>query len=74
MDCFLNQNNVQSLTEQLSRVINDRTILPQLKNNIRPERTTADMVDQLEFVYENSWQYKDINSKNNLAASRTHKV
>jgi len=44
-------DNAQSLQEQLSRLINDHTVLPRLQKNIKSERTIAQMVDQLEAIY-----------------------
>jgi glycosyltransferase involved in cell wall biosynthesis len=44
-------NNVQSLLAQLLKLTENRPLLAQLINNIKPERTVADMVDQLETVY-----------------------
>jgi glycosyltransferase involved in cell wall biosynthesis len=51
-------NNVKSLTDQLLRLITDQTLLPRLIDNIQPERTVADMVDQLEMVYAGICQSK----------------
>lgn len=45
-------NNAESLTKELAKLFTDRALLPRLKNNIAPERSIADMVDDLELLYE----------------------
>ncbi len=44
-------DNATSLSNQLLRLIEDKSLLLQLVTNIKPERTIADMVDQLETIY-----------------------
>ncbi len=46
-------NNVDSLFEQLLRLHNDRSLLAQLRQNIKRERTVPEMVDDIEEVYHN---------------------
>lgn len=46
-------NNVNSLSEQLHRLLTDRALLSRLRDNIKPERTVAQMVDDIEAVYNN---------------------
>jgi len=45
------KNNVQSLSSQLFILTKNRSLFAQLVNNIKPERTIADMVDELETLY-----------------------
>lgn len=47
-------DNVESLRDQLWRVIDDRSFLKRLREGIKPERTMAEMVDDIERVYESS--------------------
>jgi len=47
-------NDYNSLSAQLLRLATDRDLLSSLTANIKPERTTEQMVDQLEEIYENS--------------------
>lgn len=44
-------NSVASLREQLLRLLNEPELLPRLRNNIKPERTIPQMVDDIEIVY-----------------------
>ena len=44
-------NDADSLAEQLLRLINDRGLLRGMRNNIPPERTTSEMVDDIEGIY-----------------------
>ena len=44
-------DNDASLAQQLSKLINDKLLLAKLANNIKPERTIAQMVDSLEKLY-----------------------
>lgn len=44
-------NNIESLKEKLSSVINDANLIKTFRNNIAPERTVADMVDDIERIY-----------------------
>ncbi|MBY0546287.1 MAG: glycosyltransferase [Candidatus Obscuribacterales bacterium] len=46
-------NSVNSLREQLHRLLTDRSLLLQLRDNIKPERTVPQMVDDIEAVYNN---------------------
>ncbi|MBY0358868.1 MAG: glycosyltransferase [Candidatus Obscuribacterales bacterium] len=45
-------NSVSSLKEQLLRVAEDRSFWQSLRDNIAPERTVPQMVDDIEAVYE----------------------
>lgn len=45
-------NDYQSLLQQLTAVLQDRTLLAKFASNIKPERTVAQMVDDIESVYE----------------------
>jgi len=45
-------NDYQSLLQQLTAVLQDRSLLPKFAGNIKPERTVAQMVDDIESVYE----------------------
>jgi glycosyltransferase involved in cell wall biosynthesis len=45
-------NDVGSLQAQLHRVIDDRSLLHRLRDGILPERSVADMVDDIELVYD----------------------
>jgi glycosyltransferase involved in cell wall biosynthesis len=45
-------NNAASLSAQLLRLITDRALLKRLTDNIAPERTVAQMVDDIERIYE----------------------
>jgi glycosyltransferase involved in cell wall biosynthesis len=45
-------NDYQSLLQQLTAVLQDRTLLTKFASNIKPERTVAQMVDDIESVYE----------------------
>jgi glycosyltransferase involved in cell wall biosynthesis len=51
-------NNVNSLREQILRLLNEPGLLQKLSDNIEPERTTQQMVDQLEALYRKAWQDK----------------
>ncbi len=44
-------NNANSLKEMLASVINDKDKLKTFRDNILPERTVADMVDDIERIY-----------------------
>lgn len=44
-------NSVTSLHRQLMRLLEDRLLLKQLRDNIEPERTIPQMVDDIETVY-----------------------
>lgn len=44
-------NNSDSLAQQLARLVSEPDLLPKLISGIRPERTTQQMVDQLESIY-----------------------
>jgi glycosyltransferase involved in cell wall biosynthesis len=44
-------NDAQSLRQQLLRLTSDRSLLRALRDNIRPERTVGEMVDDIESVY-----------------------
>lgn len=46
-------NSVNSLREQLHRLLTDRALLQRLRDNIKPERTVPQMVDDIEAVYNN---------------------
>lgn len=45
-------NDYRSLQQQITAVLEDRALLPRLASNIKPERTVAQMVDDIESVYE----------------------
>ena len=45
-------NNVKSLQTQLLRLLQDRSLLQLLRQNIKPERTVLQMVDDIEAVYD----------------------
>jgi glycosyltransferase involved in cell wall biosynthesis len=47
-------NDHDSLSAQLLRLASDRNLLTQLTANIKAERTTEQMVDQLEVIYHRS--------------------
>lgn len=44
-------NSVESLREQLSRVVSDDTLLPRFRSAIKEERSVARMVDDIEEIY-----------------------
>lgn len=44
-------NNVNSLAEQMQRLLNEPQLLESMKDNIAPERTIPQMVDDIESVY-----------------------
>jgi glycosyltransferase involved in cell wall biosynthesis len=44
-------NDADTLRKQLLRLLQDREFLHQLRENIKPERTVADMVDDIESIY-----------------------
>ncbi len=44
-------NNAEALREQLAKLILDRSLLAKLGENIKPERTVAEMVEALESIY-----------------------
>jgi glycosyltransferase involved in cell wall biosynthesis len=44
-------NNSDSLAQQLLRLVSEPALLPKLISGIKPERTTQQMVDQLESIY-----------------------
>jgi hypothetical protein len=44
-------NDWQSLRQQLAQVISQPGLLQKLKENIKPERTVQDMVNDIESVY-----------------------
>ncbi len=44
-------NDVNSLKEQMLALLQDRSLLGRLTDNIAPERTVAEMVDDIEAVY-----------------------
>jgi glycosyltransferase involved in cell wall biosynthesis len=44
-------NDSMTLRNQLLRVLHDRQFLQQLRENIAPERTVGDMVDDIESIY-----------------------
>lgn len=44
-------NDPSSLQEQLQRVLDDRSLLGRFRQNIPPERTVEEMVDDIESVY-----------------------
>ncbi|MBX9686174.1 MAG: glycosyltransferase, partial [Candidatus Obscuribacterales bacterium] len=44
-------NNVKSLTEQLTRLLDEPELLAQMRENIPPERSIPQMVDDIESVY-----------------------
>jgi glycosyltransferase involved in cell wall biosynthesis len=44
-------NDAGALRKQLLRLLEDREFLHQLRDNIKPERTVADMVDDIESIY-----------------------
>ena len=46
-----NLNDADSLKEQLLRVITDRAFWRRLRDNIAPERTVGQMVDDIESIY-----------------------
>lgn len=46
-------NDVNSLHQQLERILHDRQLLRRLRQNIKPERTVPQMVDDIEAVYDN---------------------
>jgi hypothetical protein len=45
-------NNHLSLQKQILRLLKEEGLLQKLTDSIQPERTTQQMVDQLEAVYE----------------------
>ncbi len=45
-------NDVESLRQQLQRVVEDRALLPRVRAGIQPERTIQAMVDDIERVYD----------------------
>jgi glycosyltransferase involved in cell wall biosynthesis len=45
-------NDVNSLKNQLARLLNDRAFLRTLTDNIKPERTIPEMVNDIEDIYE----------------------
>ncbi len=47
-------NDCNSLSKQILRLASDRDLLKSLAANIKPERTTEQMVDQLEEIYQSS--------------------
>jgi glycosyltransferase involved in cell wall biosynthesis len=47
-------NDHKSLGQQLLRLALDRDLLKTLRDNIKPERTTKQMVDQIEIIYNDS--------------------
>lgn len=44
-------NDADALRRQLSRLLEDREFLHRLRDNIKPERTVQDMVDDIESIY-----------------------
>jgi glycosyltransferase involved in cell wall biosynthesis len=44
-------NDAMALRNQLLRILTDRQFLQQLRDNIAPERTVSDMVDDIESIY-----------------------
>jgi len=48
---LFNLNDVDSLHAQLLRLLNEPRLLPKLAAAITPERTTQEMVDQIESIY-----------------------
>lgn len=44
-------NDVDSLKQQLEKLLNNPQLLLAMRNNIKPERTIAQMVDDLEAIY-----------------------
>jgi glycosyltransferase involved in cell wall biosynthesis len=66
-------NDHQSLAKQLLRLLNEKGLLQRLISNIPPERTIAQMVDEIEIVYDaigiKNWQHKHNSSKHELAAN-----
>jgi glycosyltransferase involved in cell wall biosynthesis len=56
-------NNAISLREQLLRLIMDDTLLKRLTANISPERTTKEMVNDIESIYKDVNKLKSSTSK-----------
>lgn len=47
-------NSVESLKEQLLRLLSDRPFLRQMQQSIPPERTVAEMVDEIQCIYQSA--------------------
>jgi glycosyltransferase involved in cell wall biosynthesis len=49
-------NDAASLKQQILRLLNEPLLLRKLASNIKPERTTEEMVDEIEELYFASWR------------------
>lgn len=52
-------NNVNSLVQQMKRLLDERDLLETMKENIAPERTIPQMVDDIEAVYSEATRHCD---------------